>query len=167
METTIDDSALYMRNIPDVLSRSRSNWEIQYGIKAEVDNANEGGFNEQKPLIRRRSSEPDGNIQRLRAEEVVAEIAGRQAEEKNRLLTRRQEEEREKAVEANSLKKRRLDSNEYTEDAEGLEDDEDGKNACWNCRHRGIVCKKSRIGNFTSCDWCVTHKRKCTFISTS
>jgi NADH dehydrogenase/NADH:ubiquinone oxidoreductase subunit G len=56
MERTIDDSALYMRNIPDVLSHSRSNWEIQA----------EGGSSEHKRQIRQKSSEPDGNTQKRR-----------------------------------------------------------------------------------------------------
>jgi hypothetical protein len=66
METTIDDSGLYLRNVSDTLKQSRSNWEIHYGTQAEVDRAKAGGSKEIRRQIRQRSPapEPDGNIQK-------------------------------------------------------------------------------------------------------
>lgn len=55
METAIDDSGLYLRNVSDALKQSRSNWEIR-------------GSKETRRQIRQRSPapEPDGNIQKRR-----------------------------------------------------------------------------------------------------
>lgn len=65
MQTTIDDSGLYMRDIPDALKQSRFKWEIQYGTQAEVVKP-KGGSKETRRQIRQRSPELDENIQKRR-----------------------------------------------------------------------------------------------------
>jgi len=54
METTLDDSGLYLRDISHTMKQSRSNWEIQYGTEG-------GGSKEPRRQNRQRSPEPDGN----------------------------------------------------------------------------------------------------------
>ena len=54
METTLDDSGLYLRDISHALKQSRSNWEIHYGTEG-------GGSKEPRRQNRQRSPEPDGN----------------------------------------------------------------------------------------------------------
>ncbi|KAF8817156.1 hypothetical protein BYT27DRAFT_7204995 [Phlegmacium glaucopus] len=66
METTIDDAGLYLRNISDALKQSRSNWEINYGTKAEGGSKEPRASGSGVRQVRQRSPVPDGKQKRQR-----------------------------------------------------------------------------------------------------